>query len=95
VAIRLVATVVGLGGVVTMDGERLVCRKPPGVMLSEEVAAGIRMHKAAIMAALMVASFEDTVEHIRAMGDAKRLAYEQALIHDLLAYAVAIGEEER
>lgn len=93
--VRLVATVVGLGGVLTMDGERLVCRKQSGVILPEEVSTGIRAHKTDILAALTVASFEETVAHIRALADAERLAYEQALVHDLLAYVVVIGEERQ
>src|SRR3712207_8218520 len=54
-----------------------------GVALPPEVAAGIRAHKAEILAALAVASLADTVTYIRALSPEEQAAYAQALAHDL------------
>jgi hypothetical protein len=89
---RLVAAVVGLGGQVVVEGERLVCRLPKGAALPPDVSAGIRAHKAEILAALAVAPLEETVRSIRALPPEERAAHAQALAHDLAAFAAAESE---
>jgi hypothetical protein len=89
--VRLVAAVVGLGGMVVVDGDRLVCRMPKGVALPPEVADGIRAHKAAIVAALAVAPLEETVRYIQELSAEERAAFAAALAHDLAAFATVDG----
>jgi hypothetical protein len=90
--VRLVAAVVGLGGVPMVEGDRLVCRMPKGVALPREVADGIRAHKAELLAALAVAPLGETVRYILALSAEERTAYGQALAHDLAAFAAAERE---
>jgi TubC N-terminal docking domain len=87
--VQTVAAVVARGGVLSVEGDRLVCRLPKGKELAPEVAEEIRTHKRAILAAVAVASLQETVDYIRALSDEERGAYAAALAHDLAAFAAA------
>jgi hypothetical protein len=85
--IRLIAAVVAQGGVLTFDGDRLVCKLPKGTQLAPEVSAHLSMHKASIVAMLTVAPLSETIQFLRSLAGEERTAWEAALAHDLAAFS--------
>ncbi|MGH2535111.1 MAG: hypothetical protein ACRDJW_22845 [Thermomicrobiales bacterium] len=86
---RLIAAIVARSGTLFVERDRLICRLPKGESLPDDLAASIMEQKPAILAALTVASLEQTVRHILALTAEERDAYRMALAHDLAALAAA------
>ncbi len=87
--VRVVAAVVARGGTVRARDGDLVCRMPRGVSLPPNLAEAVRANKGAVLGALAMGNWEETVQHIVEMGDGERSAYRAALAHDLSALAEA------
>lgn len=87
--VRLLAAVVARGGVVQVEADRLICRLPQGQLLPAELKAAFAAEKLSLVAALTCAPLAATVRHLLALTDAERDAYQEALAHDLAAWARA------
>ena len=87
--VRLVAAVVGRGGVLVVEDDELCCRLPAGTHLPNGLTAEISAHKAEILGALQAFSLGETVANIRALTPAERETNRIELAHDLAAWALA------
>ncbi len=90
--VRIVASVLALGGVLTVDGERLVCRLPAGQQLPRDLAENIAAEKSAIMSCITFAPLFATSAAILALSEPKKAEYTALLVHDLAAWAQAESE---
>lgn len=94
-AARLVLELVAAGAWVGVDGDRLLCRLPPGVTLSPELEQRVRQGKAEIVAALHCGDLAVTVRDLQRWPAETRAGWAQALAHDLAAFSQLLIEGGR